>query len=146
VVVCPKCGKAKGVESRKKTTTCQCGREIQLKRLKLQFLTDSPLVLADTVAKVNAALKGGEKMPSERRPRKKSTSAGISEQARAVRDPLERIRLVASELTALKGEFTIADLQKVSSTLGKDSPEKIIARLQEHNLIYEVEEGRYRSV
>ena len=58
VIVCPSCGKAKGVEAEKKTTTCQCGREIELSRVKLHYSTDSPMELADAVAQANALIAG----------------------------------------------------------------------------------------
>ena len=146
VIVCPSCGKARGVESDKKTTTCQCGREIELSRVKVHHTTDSPLELADAVAQANALIAGGETLKKEPRPRKKGPHATIADKAKSVKDPLERMRIIASELTALKGEFDIDDVRKVSGLLSKDSAEDILARLQEHNLIYETAGGRFRSV
>jgi hypothetical protein len=46
----------------------------------------------------------------------------------------------------LKSEFSYEDVKKVAAILGKDTPEDIIVRLQEHNLIYETGEGTYRAV
>jgi uncharacterized Zn finger protein (UPF0148 family) len=146
VIVCPSCGKAKGVEAEKKTTTCQCGREIELSRVKLHYSTDSPMELADAVAQANALIAGGEKLKKEPRPRKKGPHAAIAEKAKSVKDPLERMRVIASELTAMNGEFDIDDVRRVSGLLSKDSPEDIVARLQEHNLIYETANGKFRSV
>ena len=146
VIVCPKCGMAKGVESSKKTTTCHCGREIQLSRVKLMFLTDSPHELADSVAAANASLKGGERMPSERKSRKRDPLAAIVELAKPVKDPLERMLIVARGLTELKSEFEFDDLKKVASMLGKDSPEDMLARLKEHNLVYETSAGTFKAV
>jgi uncharacterized Zn finger protein (UPF0148 family) len=146
VIVCPSCGKAKGVEAEKKTTTCQCGREIELSRVKLHYSTDSPMELADAVAQANALIAGGEKLKKEPRSRKKGPHAAIAEKAKSVKDPLERMRVIASELTAMNGEFDIDDVRRVSGLLSKDSPEDIVARLQEHNLIYETANGKFRSV
>lgn len=146
VVVCPKCGMAKGVEANKKTTSCQCGREIKLTRAKLRYLTSSPQELAATVAKVNAALRGGKPVPSERKTGKRSPYSTISERAKSVKDPLDRVRSIASDLTALKSGFTLDDLKKVASLLGKESAETMLARLQEQNLVYEVEEGVFKAV
>jgi len=146
VIVCPKCGLAKGVEAKKKTTSCQCGKEIVLARTKLMFQTDSPLELADSVAKANAALRGGKELPKERKSRSKDPYSSIAERARAIKDPIERMRVIAIGLSELKEEFTIEDVRRVTHVLGKDAPEDVIARLQEHNLIYESGEGTYCSV
>jgi hypothetical protein len=146
VIVCPKCGMAKGVEADRKTTTCQCGREIKMHSVKLMFQTDSPMELADSVAMVNASLRGGEHIVVEKKGKKKDSYFVISERAKTIKDPLERMRVVARELTALKVEFTFEDMKKVAAIVGKNSPEDMIARLKEHNLIYETGEGKYRSV
>lgn len=146
VIVCPKCGMAKGIEAAKKTTTCQCGREIEMARVKLMFPTDSPMELAESVAKANAALRGGDQMPSEKKTRRKDTYYIIAERAKPIKDPLERMKVVAKGLTELKSEFGLEDLRRVASLLAKDSPEDMLARLKEHNLVYETGPGIYRSV
>lgn len=146
LIICPKCGMARGVEAEKKTTTCQCGREIELKRVKLKFLTDSPLELADSVAQANAALRGGGQLPPEKKTRNKDPFYIIAERAKPVKDPIERMRVIAKGLTDLKGDFGIDDVRKVVSVLAKDSAEDVLARLKEHNLIYESDAGKYRSV
>ncbi len=145
VIVCPKCGMAKGVESARKTTTCNCGREIDLAKMKLMFQTDSPKELAESVGKANAALRGGGQMPTERK-RRKDPYYVIAEAAKPVKDPLERMRLVAKGLSELGPDFGLEELRKVAAILGRDSPEDMLARLKEHNLVYESEPGRYRSV
>lgn len=146
VIVCPKCGMAKGVEVKRKTTTCQCGREIKMSSVKLMFLTDSPMELADSVAMTNASLRGEEHLVVQRKGKRKDPYFVISERAKPIKDPLERMRVVARELSALKVGFTFEDIKKVAAIVGKDSPEDMIARLKEHNLIYETGDGRYRSV
>lgn len=146
MIICPKCGMARGVEAEKKTTTCQCGREIVLKHVKLKFLTDSPLELADSVAQANAALRGGGQLPPEKKTRKKDPFYIIAERAKPVKDTIERMRIIAKGLTDLKGDFGIDDVRKVVSVLGKDSAEDVLARLKEHNLIYESDASTYRSV
>ena len=146
VIVCPKCGMARGVETRKKTTSCQCGREIVLSRVKVHFMTDSPLELADAVAEANASIRGGKPLPAEKKPRKKGAYAAAAERAKPIKDPVERMRAVAEALTEAKGQFTLDDLRKAASVLGKDSAEDMLARLLEHNLVYESGEGIYRSV
>jgi hypothetical protein len=147
VIVCPKCGMAKGVEAYRKTATCQCGRKIKMSAMKLMFLTDSPMELADSVAMANASLHGDEHFVVGKKGRKKKDPFfALSERAKLIKDPLERMRVIARELTTLKVEFTFEDMRKVAGIVGKDSPEDMIARLKEHNLIYESGDGRYRSV
>lgn len=146
VIVCPKCGMARGVETSRKTTTCQCGREIVMARTKVMFQTDSPIELAESVGKANAALKGGEQMPSEKKPRRKDPYYIIAERARPIKDPLERMKVVAKGLTELRPEFGLEDLRRVCAVLGKDSAEDMLARLIEHNLVYETGPAAYRAV
>jgi hypothetical protein len=146
VIVCPKCGMAKGVETAKKTTGCQCGNDIDLSHVKIKYQTDSPLELADLVAKANAALRGGEPAPPERRSRKKDPYLSIAERAKPIKDSLERMRVVAQGLTELQSKFTIDDVRKIVSLLGRDSAEDVLARLKGHNLVYELEPGVYKSV
>ncbi len=146
VIVCPKCGMARGVETVKKTTTCQCGREIDLEQMKIKNQTDSPIELAQLVAKANAVIRGGQEPGPEKRSRKKDPMNMIAERAKPIKDPLERMRVVAQGLTELKSQFTVGDLREVASLLGRDSAEDILARLKEHNLVYEIDVGVYRSV
>ncbi len=146
VVVCPRCGMAKGVETAKKTTTCQCGNDIDLSRVKIKYQTDSPMELVELVGKANAALRGGEPAPSERKARKKDPYTAIAERAKPIKDSLERMRALAHGLTELQSRFTVDDLRRVTHLLGKDSAEDVLARLKEHNLVYEIEPGVYRAV
>lgn len=146
VIVCPKCGKAKGVEAERKTTTCPCGREITLSRTKFMYESNSPSELAQAVAEANEQLAGGSRPKARRKSAAKDPYAGVAERARAIKDPLERMRVIAQELTAMHGEFGYDDVRRVAALVGRESPEDIIARLQEHGLIYETSEGEYRSV
>ena len=146
VVVCPRCGMAKGVETKKKTTTCHCGREIKLRRMKLRFQTDSPMELAETVGKANAAIRGGGEMPPEKRPRKKEPYSVIAERSQNAKDPADRMQLIAQGLTSLKGEFTEEDLGKVLQAIGKGSAKDMIAKLQQMSLIYETGDGKFKAV
>lgn len=145
VIVCPKCGRARGVESAKKTTTCQCGREIKLSRMKLRFMTDSPHELAESVAAVNAALKGGGPMPSAKKPKRKSPYLPVSEKVATIKDPLERARAMVAELSAQKKEFDVDDVKKIAVMIGKETPENLVAKLLNLGIIYEVGPGRYRA-
>ena len=146
VIICPKCGMARGVESRKKTTTCQCGRKIKLGRIKYQFTTDFPIELAKAVAEANAKIRSGGAAPSPRRRSGRDGYSRIVERARPVKGSLERLHEVAKALSELRSEFDVDDLRKVAPKLGNAPPEKILARLVENNLVYEVRDGKYRAV
>lgn len=146
VIVCPKCGKAKGVEAERKTTTCPCGRQIVLSRAKFMFETNSPSELASAVAEANERLAEGSKPRLRRKAPSKDPYACLAERARAIKDPLERMRVVAQGLTEMHGEFGHDDVRRVAALVGRETPEDTIARLQEHGLIYETSEGTYRSV
>jgi len=145
VVVCPKCGRARGVETVRKTVTCQCGRVIKVGRMKLLYPTDSPLDLADIVGKVNASLKGGEPMPKARRKRKADSYTAIYEKARGIKDPLERIRAVVSELTKLKPVFDLEDVSRLAAIVGEESSEVFLSKLMASGVVYEVAPGKFKA-
>lgn len=144
VIICPKCGKAKGVETRKKTTTCHCGREIRLKRGMFKFMTESPIELADTVARVNAAIHGAEPMPKEKKRKRKDPYSDMVERSASVKNPLERLRVIAIELTRSKSEFELDDLKRVLSIMGRDDPERMLSRLLEDGIVFESSPGKYK--
>jgi secreted Zn-dependent insulinase-like peptidase len=145
VIVCPKCGRARGVESIRKTVTCQCGRVIKVGRMKLQYPTDSPLELADIVGKVNASLKGGEPMPKAKRKRKADAYTKIFEKARGIKDPLERMRAVVSELTAMKSVFDNDDIARLAAIIGEESSEALLSKLMANGVVYEVAPGKFKA-
>lgn len=145
VIICPKCGKAKGIETRKKTTTCPCGREIRLKRGIFKFMTDSPSELADLVARVNAALHGIEPMPKEKKRKRRDSYAAMVEGTAAIKDPLERLHVIAAELTKSKSEFDLDDLRRVLSIIGQDDPERMLARLLEGGVVFESSPGKFKA-
>jgi len=146
VIVCPKCGMARGVETSKKTTTCQCGREIKLSRVKFHFKTDSPSELARAVGRANAALRGGKQLPRMRKRVAKGPYSETAERARLAKDPLSRMKTIAVSLTELKSEFDIDDLRRVAALLAKESAEEMLAKMIELNIVYERGNGRYRAV
>lgn len=147
LVICPSCGKARGVEAAKKTSTCPCGRQGRLYKSQMKLRTDSPLELAEMVAQANSQLAGGKKF---RRPRSSKRAsdpfARVAERAKGLRDPVEAAEAVVRGLTEELGDFSVEDLRQVLLLLGKGSPDDMISRLVDNNLVFEVGEGRYRSV
>lgn len=146
VIVCPSCGKARGVESERKTTTCQCGKEIDVQKTRFHYETDSPMDLANAVAQANALILGGEKVKKEKRSKKKDPFAEVAERSKAFKDPLERLKAVAKELTASGGDFGVEELKKVAPLLGRMTAEDMAARMLEHGIVYETADGRFRLV
>lgn len=146
VIVCPKCGMARGVETSRKTTSCQCGREIKLARTRFHFQTDSPSELAEAVGKANAALRGGGQMPSLRKRARKDPCSQAAERAKRAKDPLGRLRTIAVTLTELKSELDLDDLRRVAALVSKESAEEMLARMIEHGIVYEHGDGKYRAV
>jgi secreted Zn-dependent insulinase-like peptidase len=145
VIICPKCGRARGVESVRKTVTCQCGRHIKMARMKLRFMTDSPSELAEIVAKVNASLSGGGPMPKPKRKRRSDSYVAIVEKARSVKEPHEKMRMIISELSAVKPEFGTEDIRRIAAILGYESSDALVDKLLAAGLIYEVSSGRFRT-
>jgi hypothetical protein len=59
VLVCPRCKRAKGVNLKQKTTTCQCGFEIHVVPARIRARAETARELAPLVGKVSAELAGG---------------------------------------------------------------------------------------
>src|SRR2546425_12698388 len=59
VVVCPRCKRAKGVNLKQKTTTCQCGFEIHVVPARVRARAETARELAPLVGQVSAELAGG---------------------------------------------------------------------------------------
>src|SRR5437879_13018472 len=59
VVVCPRCERAKGVNLKQKTTTCQCGFEIHVIPARIRARAQTARELAPLVGQVSAELGGG---------------------------------------------------------------------------------------
>ncbi|HUU07721.1 MAG TPA: hypothetical protein VMW88_04855 [Thermoplasmata archaeon] len=113
----------------------------------MKYRTDSPLELAEMVAQANLQLAGGKKF---RRPRSSKgandPSARVAKRAKGLRDPAEAAEAVVRGLTEELGDFSVEDLRQVLLLLGKNSPDDMISRLVGNNLVFEVSEGRYRSI
>jgi hypothetical protein len=146
LVICPSCGKARGVETAKKTTTCPCGRQGRLFKSQIKFETDSPLELAEVVAQANSQLANGKKFRRPRSKPPKDPYARTAGRAKGLRDQTEMAEAIARGLTEELGDFSVEDLGKVLSLLGKGSPDEMIVRLKDSNIVFEVGEGRSRSV
>ena len=133
---------AKGVETRRKTTTCPCGREIKVHKRNVKYLTDSPIELAQTVADVNAALRGGGTRPPVRKAPRQARSP-ILDKAMSGKTPADKLRIVAEELLKKSGDFGEEDLKPVAASMRK-TPEAIAKMMLDAGMIFESSPGRYR--
>src|SRR5438093_10952255 len=59
VVVCPRCTRAKGVNLKQKTTTCQCGFKIYVVPARIRARAETARELAPLVGQVSAEIAGG---------------------------------------------------------------------------------------
>ena len=150
VVVCPRCGRAKGVELPKKTTSCQCGFEIRVHPSRIRFEVADARELAAAVGRINAELRGGteEVAALTAKPRKRSRDAYLRVVATAGRagDRRQRTRAAAEGLAKEFVLFTTEDWRHVAEALGLPNPEEGLQELVRGNVVYEPKPGYYRTV
>lgn len=146
LIICPSCGKARGVETSRKTTSCPCGRKVKLRKSMFKFETDSPRELADMVGQANEQLSAGKRFRRRRPKESDDPCVRVAQAAMALRDPVERGEAIARGLTDELGDFGVEELRRVLAVLGANAPESLVRRLMAANIVYEVREGRYKSV
>lgn len=144
-MICPACGKARGIERSRKTSSCPCGRQVKIRKSMIKFETDSPLELAEMVAQANIQLANGKRF---RRSRSKAPSdpyARVAQRVMVLKGSAERAAAIARELTTELGEFGVEDVRRVMTVLGKGDPEETMVKLVENSIVYEVGDSRYRA-
>lgn len=146
LVICPSCGKARGVETSRKTTSCPCGRTVKLRRSAIKFETDSPRELADMVGQANEQLLAGKKFRRRRAKKSDDPCVRVAQACMILKNPVQRGEAIARGLTDEFGAFGLEELGRVLAVLGSDDPESLIKRLLDANLVYETSEGRYKAV
>ncbi len=144
LIICPSCGKARGVEASKKTSSCPCGRKVKLRRSMFKFECDSPLELAEMVAQANEKLANGKKFRRSRAKSPESPYVRTARKASAFKDPADRAEAIARELTHELEDFSVGDVKRVLSILGRNDAESVIRKLRESSIVYEVGDGRYK--
>ena len=150
VVVCPRCGRAKGVELPKKTTSCPCGFEIRVSPSRVRYETADARDLAVAVGRINAELHGGAKevqalAAKPRRPGKDAVLRVVAAASRAG-DRRHRMRAAAEGLAQEFVLFTREDWRGVCEALGIPEPEGALEELVRGNVVYEPRPGYYRTV
>src|SRR5881397_642657 len=111
VVVCPRCKRAKGVNLKQKTTTCQCGFEIHVVPARVRARAETARELAPLVGQVSAELAGGTE--EYRRARSRDVHVRVIGVAAKARDRRSRVRSAAIELTRELELFSISDWERV---------------------------------
>jgi len=151
VVVCPRCKRAKGVNLKQKTTTCQCGFVIHIVPARIRGRAESARELAPLVGKVSAELAGGtEEYRRAQAPVSRRRSRDVHVRVIAVagkgRDRASRVRSAAIELTRELEVFSLSDWERVLAGLGIPNPAEALATLVEENTVFEPKAGFFRAV
>ncbi|HKZ63433.1 MAG TPA: DUF1922 domain-containing protein [Thermoplasmata archaeon] len=150
VVVCPRCGRAKGIELPKKTTSCPCGFEIRVHRSRVKYETANARELATAVGRIQADLGGGQKEVETTTPRPKRRSKDaftrIVAAASGAGDRRQRARAAAEGLTREFVLFSQEDWRHVAATLGLPNADDLLEELVRGNVVYEPKPRYYRTV
>ena len=151
VVVCPRCKRAKGVNLKQKTTTCQCGFVIHIVPARIRGRAESARELAPLVGKVSAELAGGTEeyrraQAPVRRRRSRNAHVRVIAVAGKGRDRASRVRSAAIELTRELEVFSLSDWERVLAGLGIPNPAEALATLVEENTVFEPKAGFFRAV
>jgi len=151
VVVCPRCKRAKGVNLKQKTTTCQCGFDIHVVPARIRARAETARELAPLVGKVSAEIAGGtEEYQQARAPVHRRRSRDVHVRVIGVagkgRDRASRVRSAAIELTRELEVFSLADWERVLTGLGIPHPAEALATLVEENTVFEPKAGFFRAV
>lgn len=144
LVICPACGKARGVIASRKTSSCPCGRQVKIRKSMIKFRTDSPIELAEMVAQANAQLASGKKLRRSKTRASSDPCVRVAQRVMSVSGSSERAEAIARELTDEIGDFGLEEMRRVLEVLGRNNPEDVMTKLKEGSLIYEISEGRFR--
>jgi len=145
VIVCPHCATPIGADLQRQTMTCLCGYTIELLKIKPKFVSNSPSKVAEAVALAKSqATEGKMDLPKQSPPKGKYSKIAIK--AREIKDTQERLSHIAAELTKMKKEFSLEDLERVHELVGKESANDMLVAMREGGIVYECGKGKYRAV
>jgi len=125
--------------------TCICGQTIELLRIKPKFVSNSPMKVAEAVALAKSQATEG-RMELPKGPPPKSRFGKIAAKAREVKDTQERLAQIAADLTKLKKEFSLEDLERVHELVGKESAKDMLVAMRESGIVFECGNGKFRAV
>lgn len=148
VIVCPKCGRARGVDlSHSKVLCPSCGGTIKVKKSRVYYRTDSESDLADGVRRMSerlASIDSPEPVKRKRR-RRLGTHESIAAGAKRLKGSEDRLRFVAESLTTELGEFGREDLALVLKSMGEGDAERVADDMLAQGIMFEPRPGRYRK-
>jgi len=146
VIVCSRCSTPKTALLTNKTTKChQCGKRLDLKKMKIHYQTDSKEEARWAIGRLNAEMSGGE-LPEKEDEEEKGPHAKASKKAEIADNERERLEIICRVLSEELGSFKIEDLERVYYLLGREDVEDLEDKVKRLEEIYEPEEGVFRSV
>jgi hypothetical protein len=161
VVVCSRCGRARGVRSDSKRSSChKCGATIKVREARAYLTTDSEKELAQGVAEVNAQLQQSRRKRKKGRRRKgtKGTCRSKGKGGRRTKAKGRGKRALYKEiiltLSTREGVFSFDEVLKAISKarlvpiskIDETEVAKILDELMDKGLIYEPRNGVYRRI
>jgi len=150
VVVCPRCGRAKGVELTTKTTSCQCGFEIRVHPSRVRAQSATARELAGMVGRINAEIHGApddvQPIATKSRKRDRDAFARIVADANRAGDRRQKIREAAEGLAREFVLFSFDDWRRTLDALGVSNAQDRLEELVRGNVVYEPKPGYYRTV
>ncbi len=146
VVVCSRCRRPKTALLTNKTTEChQCGKKLDLKKMKIHYQTGSKEEARWAIGRLNAKMNGGE-LPEKEHDEEKGPHVKASKEAEIADNERERLNIISRVLSEEQGSFTIKDVKRVYELLGRKVVDDLEEKLKRSEEIYEPEEGVFRSV
>lgn len=129
-VVCPRCRKGFAVDLEHRSSSCpHCGRQVQVRRMKVHFNSSSASLTAQAVGELNRKGRELKAFDGEIEQKKKRT----------VLSPAQ-IEILVREME----EFDLADLEGKLTGRMTMSTEDLLRRMLSLGLVYESSPGRYR--
>ncbi len=145
VVVCTKCGNAKGVDLGTKTTKCpHCRRRLIINKLTVFYRSDSQKNIAQVVGELNAKIRDAE-MPDKKSNPPDAYTLALKE-SRSGSNERERLIIIGRVLSRELGSFDKKDLEIIISRRGTGEIEEIIDVLKKSDLFYEPKPGTFKAV
>lgn len=131
VVVCSRCERARAVNLSQKTSTCECGSRIDVKRSKVYYESGSQRDVAEAVRRLSTRIADAP-----------ASGLGDRVEASGPRGDLSTT-LRESMKDKVKSK---QQLRTILAALGVEDADKTIARLLEEGVLYEPQKNHFRLV
>ncbi len=147
VIICSHCRTPKTALLTNKTTKChQCGKRLDLKKMKIHYQTDSKEEARWAIGRLNAEMSGGELPDEKGKKEEKSPYVKASKEAEIADNERERLEIICRVLSKELGSFREDDVKKVHKLLGREDADDLYKKVKKLEEIYEPEEGVFKSV